>query len=85
MNELISAARAVLTNWEKGDLAGAVRALEVALTALPERTTASSEQIGVARDYTGWSDELRFDDDAEISEADNGHWISCWQWIPQCE
>ena len=82
MNELISAARAVVNNWEKGDLAGAMRVLQGALEALPKRATATAEQIGVAKDYTGWSDELRFDEDAEISEADNGHWISCWQWIP---
>ncbi|WP_342051285.1 MULTISPECIES: hypothetical protein [unclassified Cupriavidus] len=83
MNELIIAARAVVENWEAGNLAGAVRMLQGALDGLPEQTTATSEQIAVAKDYTGWSDELCFHDDAEISLADNGHWISCWQWIPQ--
>ncbi|QYY33668.1 hypothetical protein K2O51_30950 (plasmid) [Cupriavidus pinatubonensis] len=83
MNELISAARGVLENWEKGDLAAAVRALQGALEALPEKVTATPEQVAVAKDYTGWSDELRFDADAEISLADKGHWISGWQWIPR--
>ncbi|WP_432263477.1 hypothetical protein [Cupriavidus sp. TMH.W2] len=85
MNELISAARAVVDNWERGDLAGAVRVLQRVLEGLSEKTTATPEQIGVAKDYTGWSDELRFDENAEISQADSGHWISCWQWIPDAE
>lgn len=83
MKNLITAARAVVNNWESGDLAAAVRALDVALTGMSEPVIATPEQIAAAKDYTGWSDELQFHEDAEISHADNGHWISCWQWIPE--
>ena len=82
MENLIAAAHTVVANWEKGDLAAAVRMLQSALVALPEKVVATPEQIAAAKDYTGWSDELRFDEGAEVSEADKGHWISCWQWIP---
>jgi len=85
MKNLITAARAVVDKWESGDLAAAVRALSAALPEGSEPVIAAPEQIAAAKDFTGWSDDLKFDEAAEISHADGGHWISCWQWIPEEE
>lgn len=61
-------------------LAGSIPATEEALD-----MTATEEQITEAKHYTGWKDDLKFESDAQISLADGGHWISCWQWIPEAD
>ncbi|WP_404995394.1 hypothetical protein [Cupriavidus pauculus] len=82
MQDLIDAARAVIASWEQGDLAAAVRELDKAMTDMPPRITATSEDITTALAYTGYKDDLRFDEGATIVPADGGHWIAAWQRIP---
>ncbi|TSP14058.1 hypothetical protein [Cupriavidus campinensis] len=81
MKSLVEAAREVLANWETGDLAGAVHALEGAL-----ETVTQAEQtlrdIAAKHAYDSMRDDLEVDDTAFISEADDGIWVSAWLWIP---
>jgi hypothetical protein len=81
MKTLVDAAREVVANWENGDLAGAVKALEDALdtvtpAAQPLRDLASNHA------YEKMRDGLEVDDVAFTSEADGGIWVSSWLWIP---
>ena len=85
MQNLIDAARAVIASWEQGNLGAAVRELDKALTDMPQHITATPEDITTALAYTGYKDDLRFDEDAAIVPADGGHWIAAWQRIPADE
>jgi hypothetical protein len=41
----------------------------------------STSLIDLARDRHG-NEELQIDEDAVISEADDGAWVAAWVWIP---
>lgn len=51
--------------------------------------TATPEQLTLARDTTGFHDDIQIDDDARISEVEpdedglgGGFWIQAWVWVP---
>lgn len=31
------------------------------------------------------SDDIQFDDDAAVSEVDDGHWVAAWVWVAKEE
>jgi hypothetical protein len=76
MQRLIEAARAVMANWERGDLAAAVRELAAALPPeAPEAIRDSAAEL-----YAG--NDIEIDDVAYLSEGDGGTWVSAWVWMP---
>lgn len=81
MQELINAAKAVVNNWETGDLAGAVFGLDSALLNIEQ---ASPEEIDVAREtyVEGSNDDIEIDDDALRSRSPNGVWVQAWVYVP---
>lgn len=85
MQTLIEAARAVVANWEKGDLADAVRALDTALMGLPRLDAATDEEIKAANLYTGCSSEIEINDGTPVVRTDLGFWIAPWMWIPTAD
>lgn len=49
---------------------------------------ASDEQRAAAEEIfcKGWgpfADEIEIDDEASVSEADDGYWVSAWVWVPK--
>ena len=81
MQELISAAKAVVENWEHGDLAGAVSRLDMALLNIEQ---ASFEEIEAAREtyVEGSNDDIEIDDEALRSRSPNGVWVQAWVYVP---
>jgi hypothetical protein len=79
MKHVIDAAKAVVANWEKGDLADAVRTLDAALQ---DVAFATSKEIQRARDEYQ-TDEIEIDGDAYASHCDGdaGMWVSAWVWL----
>jgi len=45
-------------------------------------STATDDQLAEARAIHA-NDDLEIDDDATVSEADNGYWVQAWVWVPQ--
>jgi hypothetical protein len=43
--------------------------------------TATDEQLDAARKLYR-SNEIEIDDDAAISQADDGYWVQAWVWVP---
>lgn len=81
---LINAARAVVDNWERGDLAGAVRYLD---GVLDDITPSSADERDLAR-QRHCNDEINVDEDALVSrcgEPEDGLWVQAWVWIPGSE
>lgn len=64
-------------------LCGSHPDLVEALNKTKRFTAASSDQIKEAR--TLCHEELEVDDDADISDPENGEgvWVSAWLWVPQ--
>lgn len=81
MSHLYDAAKGVLANWERGDLAAAVRYLQSAVDA-HEEALASPEEIQRATDEHG-SNGVNIDSDATTSRSEDGDgcWVSAWVWI----
>ncbi len=80
MLKIETAAREVVKNWEKGDLAGAVRELSKALTEIDEARTKHAAAIAVARQQC--NDELEIDDEPLLSDSENGVWVGAWIYVP---
>lgn len=83
MNALITAAQAVIENWEgTGNLAGAVHNLEGELTNI-ERAT--FEEIDCARNLIDNTcqcpSDIEVDDDALRSSAEDGVWVQAWIYV----
>ena len=64
--------------------------LEEALKACNEvkEITATDEQRAAAEEIfcKGWgpfADEIEIDDEASVSVADEGYWVSAWVWVPK--
>ena len=75
--ELMKAAQQVINSWEKGDLAGAVNNMREVLEDMDE---ASPDQIAQARER--YDETAEIDDDALVSETDDGVWVSAWVFLP---
>ncbi len=81
MQRLIDAAKQVVEQWEKGDLAAAVRALDAVLND-PE-VFSTDDEIQQAREIHA-TDEVEIDDGAFASRAEGeGMWVSAWVWVPK--
>lgn len=80
MLKIETAAREVVKNWEKGDLAGAVRELSKALTEIDEARTKHAAAIAVARQQC--NDELEIDDVPLLSVSENGVFVGAWVYVP---
>lgn len=79
---LLAAAKAVMENWESGDLAEAVRKLSDAVKEA-EEARADTEEIQRARNLYG-NDECEIDDDAQASRAPGeGVWVQAWVWLSE--
>lgn len=81
MHDLEDLARAVVANWEKGDLAGAVSALATALRQMEHDREDVSGSIHRALELYG-SDDCNIDEAPLISFANEGVWVSAWVWVP---
>jgi len=76
---LICAAKRVIDNWDRGDLAQAVRDLSGALS---ELDYASAEEIKLAREiHVGRGYSVEVDDGAITSRANVGLWVQAWVWV----
>lgn len=51
---------------------------------MPRKKKATPEQIDQARDIHQ-SNDVEINDDAGVSEADNGFWVQAWVWVPTGE
>lgn len=89
MSNLYDAAKEVLANWERGDLAAPVTGeLAVAISALTkavkahEEAFATNEEIQWANELFG-SDVVNIDGDATTSRSGDGEgcWVSAWVWV----
>jgi hypothetical protein len=78
-----SAAREVVKNWEKGDLAAAVRELSDVLKKIDQDRINHAGAIAIARAQV--NDELEIDDEPLIAASENGAWVSAWIWVPSEE
>lgn len=89
MLELEAAACRVLDSWEKGDLASAVRDLDLQLHAQRELRVMHSHVIGIAKDrYAAFHGEptgIEVDDAPYLCKGDQGLWVSAWLFIPNEE
>lgn len=81
MQELIEAAKAVVNNWENGDLADSVFRLDNALLNIEQATF---EEIDAAREAyaKGSNDDIEIDDGALRSRSPNGVWVQAWVYVP---
>jgi hypothetical protein len=81
---LFDLARSVVDTWEKGDLAGAVWALDGHLSELDADRESHVETIATARRLyaDGSDDSLEIDDKPFVAPADKGAWVSAWVWVP---
>lgn len=79
-----SLARAVVANWDNGDLAGAVRAMGDHLQQLDQDRLDHEGTITAARsNYAEPSgDDIEIDDVPLVSTAEGGAWVSAWVWVP---
>lgn len=77
------AAREVVKNWEKGDLAATVRNLSGVLKTLDEERIKHAGAIGIARGKV--NDELEIDDVPLIAGSENGAWVGAWIWVTSVE
>ena len=76
-------ARAVVANWEGGDLAAAVRELSAHLDEITENRERFKHEIDEASNRYG-DDNLSIDDDCFISDCGDGVgvWVSAWVFVP---
>ena len=77
MQGLVDAAQRVIDSWEKGDLAGAVRALQ---EAMPTKADEDLRDVAAER-YA--NDDVEIDDTAYVCEGNGGYWVSAWVWVPE--
>ncbi|WP_454912719.1 hypothetical protein [Variovorax gossypii] len=84
MTVLFDLARSVVDAWEKGDLAGAVCALDGHLSELDANRESHEETIEAARRFyaDGSDDSLEIDDKPFVTSAEKGAWVSAWVWVP---
>lgn len=78
---LRSTAQAVVDNWEKGDLAAAVRDLAQALKECNEADATPDEIDEARRLYASVTEGIEIDDNATTSRADEGSWVAAWVWL----
>lgn len=83
---IIEALDAFLREEEKGangDDADHLRAWNELKQARAETTFADDKEIARARDqYAFGSDDVKIDDGALTSQADDGTWVQAWVWLP---
>lgn len=59
-----------------------VEITEIDVDGVPDGSErATLEEIDAARIEYG-NDDIQIDDDAAVSRADNGAWVSAWVWVP---
>lgn len=89
MHRLTVAARRVVESWECGDLAGAVRELANQLQLQQELRARYPKAIALARDSLASAPHARagigVDEDAYLSEAQEGVLVGAWLFIPSDE
>lgn len=81
MHDLEDRARAVVANWEQGDLAGAVSALATTLQAVDQAREDLAEMIERARELHG-AEDREVDAEPLVSFTEGGMWLSAWVWVP---
>ncbi len=81
MLNLEQLAKNVVDNWEKGDLASAVRALDVELKEIRANRKDHEETIETAR-KSYCTDDVEIDDDPMVSIGEDGVWVGAWVWVP---
>ncbi|WP_234265166.1 hypothetical protein [Hydrogenophaga sp. NFH-34] len=74
-------AMAVVDASEKGDLTAAIQALGAELKRLEQTGGDQEEVIQMARRAYCDDDDIQIDEDAEVSETDDGAWVSAWVWV----
>lgn len=77
MSILEDLARRVIGSWEDGNLAGAVRDLDVYLREQDELRAAHAQDIGFANHRFG-DDECQVPDNPLISVAEDAVWVQAW-------
>lgn len=84
---LIESAREVITNWESGDLAGAVRELQEALLVCEEdiQYTKDNKAVVEKAAETYCSNDIEIDDCPCISRGADGYFVSAWVFVPEEE
>ena len=78
--DVVSAARAVVERWERGDLAEAVRELNSALDELDASVATDEETMHAVRIHE--SDECSIDCPTLVSRSDDGYWVSASLFVP---
>lgn len=74
-------AESFISGFEDDPLQEGIPELLKSLRDTIERTTpAEDHEIEAARDAYA-DDDLEIDDDAAVSHADDGYWVSAWVWI----
>ena len=84
MHDLEVAARAVVSNWEQGDLAAAVSALATTLQEVDQARAGIAETIARARELHG-ADDREVDAEPLVAFTDDGMWLSAWVWVPDLD
>lgn len=87
---LYEAAQDVLSNWELGDLAAAVRHLDAACkqseAVIQERINHEGTIQCARSNYADPSDDdIEIDDDPLLSVAEDGVWVQAWVWVRTAE
>ena len=84
MTTLRTLAAAVVANWEKGDLATAVREMSAHLDVLTADRNNCRSAVDSAR--TTYSDgDVSFDDCPDVAPAEGGAHVAAWVWVPDVE
>lgn len=82
MHDLEVAARSVIANWEKGNLAQAVRELDLAVRSQDLGRLECAQAIQTARSHFT-EDECVIDELPLVAPGEKGAFIGVWIWIPQ--
>ncbi|GEM_PF-3158069 len=81
MHDLEARARAVVGNWEFGNLSGALDELEQCLRRLDHDRDCAAPDIARAHELYE-SESCAICESPLVSRADGGTWISAWVFVP---
>ncbi|WP_019702969.1 hypothetical protein [Paracidovorax oryzae] len=81
MNDLEDYARAVIGNWEFGDLSGALNDLDQCLQHLDHDRECAAPEIARAHELYE-SETCAISDAPLVNRAEDGIWISVWVFVP---
>lgn len=84
MHDLETRARAVVGNWEFGNLAGALNDLDQCLRHLDHDRDCAAPDIARAHELYE-SETCAISDSPLVSRAEGGIWISAWVFVPSGE